>query len=182
MAMLPFRKEPVMNPFEDTDRNERKEHVAVDVPPAWALSYARGALNCGRGAPEIQIALASKGLSEGLAAAAVDRCFEARIATELQRQKRATRRKWISRTAALVVAAGTLAIMDPKAMRESGIQRMIGLLLPALGCIWFAETLGRYTGPIGVQCNVRTTPAIFVALGGWILLLAIAMIALLFWR
>jgi len=46
----------------------------------------------------------------------------------------------------------------------------IFLILP-LGCIWFSEPMGGYVGPAWRGAITSPTPAVFVCIGGWLLLL-----------
>jgi hypothetical protein len=49
---------------------------------------------------------------------------------------------------------------------------MVGMfvVLP-LGCIWFSEPMGGYVGPVWRGAITSPTPAVFVCIGGWLLLL-----------
>ncbi len=44
------------------------------------------------------------------------------------------------------------------------------VVLP-LACIWFSEAMGGYVGPVWRGKITSPTPAIFVCIGGWLLLL-----------
>lgn len=44
------------------------------------------------------------------------------------------------------------------------------VILP-LGCIWFSEPMGGYVGPSWRGAITSPTPAVFVCIGGWLLLL-----------
>ena len=44
------------------------------------------------------------------------------------------------------------------------------VVLP-LGCIWFSEPMGGYVGPAWRGAITSPTPAVFVCIGGWLLLL-----------
>lgn len=52
-------------------------------------------------------------------------------------------------------------------------------LPPALACIWFGEEIGRYIGLAAFRPITKETPAVFVVLGGWLLLLLPAIMATL---
>ena len=56
--------------------------------------------------------------------------------------------------------------------------RSAGALVLALACIWFSESIGRYTGGLGRGRIDAPTPAFFVALGGWVLLVIVGCIAM----
>jgi hypothetical protein len=53
---------------------------------------------------------------------------------------------------------------------EAGFKIGLFLILP-LACIWFSEPMGGYTGPVWRGVITSPTPAIFVCIGGWLLLL-----------
>ncbi len=44
------------------------------------------------------------------------------------------------------------------------------VILP-LACIWFSEAMGGYVGPVWRAVVTSPSPAIFVCIGGWLLLL-----------
>jgi hypothetical protein len=52
------------------------------------------------------------------------------------------------------------------------------LLLP-MGCIWFPEALGEYTGTIRGQAMTSSTPAFLVCAGGWLVLVGAPVIGYL---
>ncbi len=65
--------------------------------------------------------------------------------------------------------------------RQSDWARVLVFLILPLACIFFSDVLGGYTGKsqIGIAPNItRMTPAFFVALGGWILLLSVLAFAI----
>jgi len=82
------------------------------------------------------------------------------------------------RLASLVVAAVyfvAAAICDGGA---GVLQCAIALVLP-LGCIWFSDELGEYTGRAGHGMISNATPGPLVAVGGWaLLLLPVIMLAI----
>ena len=53
---------------------------------------------------------------------------------------------------------------------EAAFQVGMFLILP-LGCIWFSEPMGGYVGPAWRGAITSPTPAVFVCIGGWLLLL-----------
>ena len=53
---------------------------------------------------------------------------------------------------------------------EAAFQVSMFLILP-LGCIWFSEPMGGYVGPAWRGAITSPTPAVFVCIGGWLLLL-----------
>jgi hypothetical protein len=82
----------------------------------------------------------------------------------------------IIRVASLLVAAGyvALALFATKAQnRELVVVEVIVAVVAALPLIWFGDALGRYVGPAEIGYINRPTPGIFVAIGGWILLLVV---------
>ncbi|WP_372720667.1 hypothetical protein [Novipirellula sp.] len=57
---------------------------------------------------------------------------------------------------------------------ESAFRALLFVLLPLL-CIWFSDAMGRLTGismGLGRPVITKGTPGVFVAIGGWILLIA----------
>jgi hypothetical protein len=48
--------------------------------------------------------------------------------------------------------------------------KLIVLSLLAVGCIWFGESLGGYTGFVGIRHIARPTPGKVVRFFGWLLL------------
>lgn len=53
---------------------------------------------------------------------------------------------------------------------EAAFKIGLFLILP-LACIWFSEPMGGYTGPVWRGVITSPTPAVFVSIGGWLLLL-----------
>jgi hypothetical protein len=62
---------------------------------------------------------------------------------------------------------------------EAGFKAGLFLLLP-LACIWFSESMGGYTGPAWRGVITSPTPANFVCIGGWFLLLLPLVIGVLY--
>ncbi|MCI0704041.1 MAG: hypothetical protein L0241_23530 [Planctomycetia bacterium] len=85
----------------------------------------------------------------------------------------------LSRIASLVVAVGFLiaAILIAR-QGEMLIYCALAIAFP-LPFIWFPEALGNYIGPADMGYINRTTPAVFVAIGGWLLLLILPTVLLL---
>jgi hypothetical protein len=54
----------------------------------------------------------------------------------------------------------------------------VALLLP-MGCIWFPEALGQYTGTMRLHAITASTPAFLVCAGGWLLLVGLPLAAYL---
>jgi hypothetical protein len=56
---------------------------------------------------------------------------------------------------------------------ETGLKVLAFLILP-MACIWFSDTMGRYTGrlPITAGGINQQTPGCLVCIGGWLLLLS----------
>jgi hypothetical protein len=157
--------------------------LAEEVP-TWALSYSEAALSCGMKAPEIEAHLVEKGLSPVLAASAVPTYFEKRIQAVEISKRNAARWRALCLAGSLIIATFYLAafsfIIGPE-----GFVRCLGYLLLPMGSIWFSEAFGRYTGLSGLIGPYIThpTPAVFVAIGGWLLLVAplVAVLILVFW-
>jgi hypothetical protein len=53
---------------------------------------------------------------------------------------------------------------------EAAFKTGLFVILP-LACIWFSEAMGGYVGPNWREAITSPTPAIFVCIGGWLLLL-----------
>jgi hypothetical protein len=53
---------------------------------------------------------------------------------------------------------------------ETACKVGIFVVLP-LACIWFSEPMGGYVGPVWRGLITSPTPAIFVCIAGWLLLL-----------
>jgi len=62
---------------------------------------------------------------------------------------------------------------------EAGFKVALFLVLP-LACIWFSEAMGGYTGPAWHATITAPTPAVFVCLGGWLLLLLPAIVEVIY--
>jgi len=75
-----------------------------------------------------------------------------------------------SRIASLVVAIVYLSAAVIYDGGAGALKCAIALVLP-LGCIWFGDELGQYTGKAGHGMISNATPAPLVAVGGWVLLL-----------
>ena len=74
-----------------------------------------------------------------------------------------------SRLLSSVIALIYITIAFVSDGQKVGFQVLIFLILP-LACIWFSESIGAYKSPYSMHAT-RATPATFVAIGGWILLL-----------
>ena len=164
-----------MNPVDT-----RRQDPDSDEPPAWALTYADAALQCGLKAPEIETRLIHKGLSPSIAQSVVPRCFERRFHAIQRSEMWATRRKVLSRAASLVIAMGYLVLAAFTGGPESVLRTILFLLLP-LGCIWFPQAFGTYlrrpswVGPYFTS----PTPGPLVAIGGWLVLLLSVIVRLI---
>jgi len=53
---------------------------------------------------------------------------------------------------------------------ETAFKVGLFVVLP-LACIWFSEPMGGYVGPVWRGAIASPTPAVFVCVGGWLLLL-----------
>src|ERR1700739_4104716 len=89
-----------MNPGE-----MHRQNTDAEGPPDWALSYADAALRCGLKTPEIQASLIGKGLPPSIAESVVPYYFEKRLQEAKRLEIRADRRRLISRTGSVVIAA-----------------------------------------------------------------------------
>jgi len=75
-----------------------------------------------------------------------------------------------SRTASLVVAAACLVAAAIYGGAAGVLQCATGLVI-LLGCIWFSDELGEYTGKAGHGMIANASPGPLVAVGGWVLVL-----------
>ena len=62
---------------------------------------------------------------------------------------------------------------------EAGFKAALFLVLP-LACIWFSEAMGGYTGPAWRATITAPTPAVFVCIAGWLLLVMPAIIGVVY--
>jgi hypothetical protein len=82
------------------------------------------------------------------------------------------------------VAGLFVAVAFYRAGVEGALRATVGLLLP-LACIWFSTAFGSYVGPsysLGMGSINRPTPALLVALGGWLLLVGAPLLIILLTR
>jgi hypothetical protein len=140
--------------------------------PAWAASFASAAFRSGRKATEIEAALLQKGLSPSVAQDAVDRGMEMRLLAEGKTERRAQTWHTISRAASLVVTAPLYVEAAIYGGFWGFMLVAVKLLLP-MACIWFPAELSDLAGSWLWSAGVyRSTPTVFVAIGGWIVLAA----------
>ncbi|GAA5505386.1 hypothetical protein [Novipirellula caenicola] len=82
---------------------------------------------------------------------------------------------FLSKTLSMVVATGfVLLVFTMTGSGESAFRALLVVLLPLM-CIWFSDAMGRLTGlsmGLGRPVITESTPGVFVAIGGWILLVA----------
>jgi hypothetical protein len=62
---------------------------------------------------------------------------------------------------------------------EAAFKVGIFVVLP-LACIWFSESMGGYVGPVWRAAITSPSPAIFVCITGWILLLLPVIIGIVY--
>jgi CDP-diglyceride synthetase len=81
----------------------------------------------------------------------------------------------LSKALSMVAATGfVLLVFALTGSGESAFRALLFVLLPLM-CIWFSDTMGRLTGismGLGRPVITESTPGVFVAIGGWILLIA----------
>ncbi|HEX3149310.1 MAG TPA: hypothetical protein VHR66_14650 [Gemmataceae bacterium] len=155
-----------------------------DEVPDWALTYSQAALRCGQKIDAIEKALVAKGLSTSQAENAVNRGIDSRFAMERRAHERYARLRWLNRGASIVVAFMIVAITFTKTDTAIAVRMGVFQLFP-LTCIWFAEAFGRYVGPsygYGFGYINRPTPAVFVMIGGWLVLAGVPLLILAFAR
>ena len=72
------------------------------------------------------------------------------------------------------------AVLAPTPSASVRTQTMVKIgvlfLLP-LACIWLPESLGKFTGVMGLQAITAQTPAFLVSAAGWLLLVVVPLIA-----
>jgi hypothetical protein len=144
--------------------------------PNWAIVHADAALRCGLKVTQIESDLVAKGLTPTTAAAVVDRC----LCNKCQPPARTGMLTLVSRIASLLVAAGYITLVSFSGDGRAIAWSVCHLLLP-MACIWFAKPFGDYVGPAfssGLGHVNRPTPAGFIALGGWILLVGVPVVIL----
>lgn len=84
----------------------------------------------------------------------------------------------LNRILSALVAAGYVVGAFASGDPEAGLWISLFVLLP-LACIWFAEPMGRYVGPTPGMSITAASPALFVCIAGWVLLLAPVLVAVL---
>jgi hypothetical protein len=146
----------------------------INDVPTWAVTHAEAAFRCGQTSDQIESALRKKGLTASEAAAAVVQCLESKVGREWQSMRRASRITWLLRVTSVTLAASVVVVVvvsaPAQARIESAIRTSAFLLFP-LACIWFSQALGSFAGPSGREI-FRPTPAVLLAVGGWLLLVA----------
>ncbi len=73
----------------------------------------------------------------------------------------------VNRGLSLLIYVGYVAFAYFKGAGVDTLKIAVGLLLP-MGCIWFAEAFGGYTGMAHYQRIDTPTPAIFISVCGWL--------------
>ena len=81
----------------------------------------------------------------------------------------------INRGLSLLVFLGYLAFAYFAGTDLLAAKVAVVLLLP-MGCIWFPEALGSYSGTMRLHAVTAETPAFLVCAGGWLLLVGIPII------
>jgi len=77
----------------------------------------------------------------------------------------------ISRILSTLIGVSYVGFIFSSDGGEAALYVFAYILVP-LGCIWFSESIGEYTGIMGQGPAITaTTPGWLVAIGGWILLL-----------
>jgi len=76
----------------------------------------------------------------------------------------------LNRGLSLLIYIGYLVIAYFKGTGTDTLKIAVALLLP-MGCIWFAEAFGGYTGWAHYQIIDTPTPAILICAGGWFMLI-----------
>lgn len=163
---------------EPDDQKQLQAAVEYKDAPAWASTYAEAALRCGQNVAEIETSLVSKGLSPGQATFAVDRCFKLRLGAEQRASQRAVWLKRLSRGLSLAIACVCIAAVAATGNVKQVFRVAVGFLTP-VAFIWFSDEFGRYVGPAGLGYVIRPTPGIFLAIGGWFLLLGVPLLVIL---
>jgi hypothetical protein len=84
-----------------------------------------------------------------------------------------------NRIASLVVAAGYVVAGLICGRDTSAVAFCIITALFPLPLIWFPEAFGPYVGPANMGYINRPTPAVFVAIAGWLLLMIVPAVILM---
>lgn len=163
------------------DRHDPSQAIPDTTPtPAWTLEYVAAALACGQQVQEIEARLVVKGLSRSEAANAVDLCL-ARQAAALDRNARRSKGSvWLQRGASFAIACFFVLVAVSHSGLSGALRTSAALLLP-LACIWYPEAMGSYAGAVyysSLGRIDRPTPALFVMLGGWLLLVGVPLLLL----
>jgi hypothetical protein len=147
--------------------------------PDWAIARARASLRIGMKVPEIEQGLVAHGLTPEAATSAVTKALEDRIREEVQPKERARLRLRLHRVLSAVLVGAYLILGYWMRGAEGVLRLLVAFLLP-LTCIWFASEMESATGPTGILSPYITfpTPAIFLRLGGWLVLLTPCFFAL----
>jgi hypothetical protein len=147
----------------------------TDSPPLpdWAFQHARASLRIGLKVPEIEQRLVARGLAPEAATSVVTKALEDRIREENEPKERAGRRLRMHRILSAVLVGAYILVGYRAGGVGSALYTLRDFLLP-LVCIWFADEMESATGPTGILSPYLTfpTPAIFLRLGGWLVLLA----------
>jgi hypothetical protein len=144
--------------------------------PAWALTFAAAALRCGQTAAQIEAGLVGKGLSPREAAAAVVRCLEIGVGREWQSLRRTARLMTLNRCPSLAVALGVVILVAasvPANVRSEMAIRAAGASIIPVAFIWFSQAFGGYGRGSLTMGYIRPTPRVFLAVGGWLLLVVL---------
>jgi hypothetical protein len=80
-----------------------------------------------------------------------------------------------ARMASAVIAATYVIVFG--AWHGEDAVKMLGFCIVPLACIWFPAAMGDYTGGL----VLRRSPAVFVFVLGWIVLLLPGMVFAIFW-
>ena len=79
----------------------------------------------------------------------------------------------INRSLSLIVAAFYLLIAYFSEKQAALIIKALIFLAFPLGCIWFGDILGNFTGLMRGQYINQTSPGWLVSAGGWLILLGV---------
>jgi hypothetical protein len=138
--------------------------------PDWAITHVRGALGIGKSATEIEQWLVAQGLAPAAAKSTVISALEEGVQREFESIHRTERRDRIHR----MLSGGVACVSVLTAYWLGGIwfalRALVGILLP-LACIWFPDGMGTHWSAFSFN---RPTIGPMVRLGGWVLLLSLA--------
>jgi uncharacterized membrane protein YoaT (DUF817 family) len=138
-------------------------------------------LNSGMQVAEIEACLRANGLPPERIQAVMEQAIADRFHTQSVNLEFSARWTRLNRIVSAIFCLAYVAISYSRGNAEFAVRCAVDILFP-LVCIWFADEMGAYVGPIGIgETIVYRTPGTMVRIGGWILLLAIGGFKIVRW-